>query len=331
MFRRPTYSKEAQPIIGILPVGRENSFGEKLFRFVNTSELRRVQGLADASLSIVLGNVTPKDVMKIEVINLDAGEYAKPVYALSGFEWSAFTDAFYLRDKYWYMSSLRDYVTFIFNAFNNSITWNCAATITYTDPCGGCSNCYIAPHTVEIKPQQRRWWSSFVPSVRLGSSQSSQSSPKRPDYSRVHNPNCTVQRSFECDSAGIIVETSDNDENALPHLNLKLIDGDSGFSFINDSWKRLNKNQINLKQENGIRSIEIVPKSTIKNLDQMENNKEIEIETENPDQKAVKQESVKPTQDNLNEEKFFYIDHESFEVKPIRITLLPQILNFYTT
>lgn len=283
-------------MIGILPVGRQNTFGEKLFSFVNSSEFQRVQGLADASLAVVCGNVEPKDVLRIEVINHeDPTEHVKPVYALSGFEWSAFTDAFYERDKYWYYGvTWRDYVTFVLNAFSNSITWNCSATITYTDPCAGCSNCYVTPNQIQAKPTtNRRWWSGFIPSFRLGSSQSSNGR----DYSKVQNPNCTVQTSFECDSAGIIVNTDGNDEQTFPHLSLKLIKGDSGFSFIQDSWTRLNTNQINVDQEKAVRSVEIVPKIDI-----------------NPDQ-----------------EKFFYIDHESYEVKPIRITLLPKLINFYST
>lgn len=284
-------------MIGVLPVGRENTFAEKWFNFVNSSEFKRVQGLGDASLAIVRGNVVPKDVMKIEVIIDDPTEHAKPVYALSGYEWSAFTDAFYGRDRYWYFGSWRDYVTFIFNAFSNSITWNCSAQITYTDPCSGCSNCYITPQKRDAKPSNRRWWSAFIPSFRLGSLQSPSNTP---DYSKVHNPNCTTQTSFECDGAGIVVSTTDVDatkaDTQCPHLGLKIIKGESGFSFISDSWSRVNNNVLNLDRENAIRTVEIIPK-TAKESDQ---------------------------------EKFFYIDHESYEVKPIRITLLPKHVRFFS-
>lgn len=279
-------------MIGVLPVGRQNTFGENLFKFVNTSEFQRAQGLADASLSVVRGNVVPKDVMRIEVIT-EANEHAKPVYALSGFEWSAFTDAFYQRDNYWYYGvKWRDYITFIFNAFSNSITWKCSATLTYTDPCSGCSNCYIPPNKLQAKPTNRRWWSGFIPSFRLGSSQSTNT----PDYSKVKNPNCTVETSVDCDSAGIIVNTTNSDLQMAPHLQFKLIKGDSGFSFITDSWKRLKMDHISIELGQAVRTIEITPK--------------IDIDPE--------------------KEKYFYIDHESYEVKPIRITLLPKLVNFYS-
>lgn len=262
--------------------------------------MERVKGLADASLAIVRGNASPVDVMKIEVIENDT-EHAKPVYALSGFEWSAFIDAFYQRDKYWYYGRWRDYVTFIFNAFGNSITWDCAATIIYTDPCAGCSNCYISAQQIEQKStKNRRWWSSFISSVRLGTAQSRLN--KMPDYSKVKNNNCKNQTTIECDGcAGIIVNTSNprksSESNGIyPQLELKLIKGESGFSFINDSWKRMNTNQINFDQEHVVRTVEIRPKIDLKS----------------------------------DEEKFFFIDHESYEVKPIRITILPKLAHFYS-
>lgn len=304
LFRRSTQNNEVHPVIGVLPVGRENSFAEKLFNFTNSSELERAHGLADASLSIVRGNIVPKDVMKIEVIDEASNVCGKPVYAFSGFEWSAYIDAFNARDRYWYFGSLRDYVSFIFNAFSDSISWNCTATITYTDPCAGCSNCYVAPKQYTPKQVNRRWWSSFIPSFRLGSSQSG---PKAPDYSKVRNANCAVQTSIECDSAGIIVNTSNIEKNQaddqLPHLTLKLIKGQSGFEFIGDSWNRLNKQQILLEREHSIRTIEIQPKfKPNESIDQ-----------------------------GVQKDRLFYIDHESYEIKPIRITLLPKHVNFYSS
>lgn len=262
--------------------------------------MERVKGLADASLAIVRGNAIPTDVMKIEVIQDDT-ENTKPVYALSGFEWSSYAEAFYRRDKYWYWGQWRDYVTFIFNAFSNSITWDCAATIIYTEPCAGCSNCYIAAQQADLKStKNRRWWSSFIPSFRLGSAQSRLD--KSVDYSKIKNVNCTNQTTIECDGcAGVVVNTSNPHKSTAngiqcPQLELQVIKGENGFSFINDSWSRLNTNQINFDQELAVRTVEIRPK--------------IELEPQ--------------------QEKFFFIDHESYEVKPIRITLLPKLVSFYS-
>ncbi|XP_055313373.1 acylglycerol kinase, mitochondrial [Sitodiplosis mosellana] len=345
LFRRPPHLNESHPVIGVLPVGRQSTFGEKLFNFTNSSELQRVQGLADASLAIVLGNVVPKDVMKIELIDAESNVKAKPVYALSSFEWSAFTDAFNRRDRYWYVGGLRDYVTFIFNAFDDSITWNCAAKITYTEPCAGCSNCYVTQKKSEAKSANRRWWSGFIPSFRLGSSQSN--AVKSTDYSKVQNANCANVTSIECDSAGIIVSTENiksKPDEQIPHLSLKLIKGQSGFGFIGDGWDRLNKKKINIDQNIAIRSVEIHPKISIKeenlkleskNSENEQSNSESTPNQQQQDESNAEEKKPKSEADKSKaeeeQEKFFYIDHESYEVKPIRITLLPKLVNFYST
>lgn len=299
LFRR-TYSKdEALPTIGLLPTGRTNAVGESIFGFSNTSKLERVKGLADASMSIVRGDIVEKDVMKIEVLNNDGTNVnVKPVYAMGSFEWSTFSEAFNKRDSYWYLASLRDYATFLFNAFSNSLTWNCSASLTYTDPCAGCSNCYVKPHQIEIK-STRRWWSGFIPSFRLGSQ------PTKPDtdYSKIKNSNCRNETSIECGSSGIIISTSnvnksntDGNNNEIPKLTLKLIKPSHGFSFISDSWDRVNSKRINLDAEYEVRTIRLNPK---------------------------------PFDNDEDKERFFYIDNESYEVKPINVTLLPQFLRFY--
>lgn len=327
-------------MIGVLPVGRQSTFGEKLFNFTKASELQRVQGLADASLAIVLGKVVSKDVMKIELIDSESSVKVKPVYALSSFEWSAFSEAFNRRDRYWYVGGLRDYVTFIFNAFSDAITWNCAATITYTEPCAGCSNCYVTQKKFEAKPANRRWWSGFIPSFRLGSSQSKDA--KSPDYSKMQNPNCTNSTTIECDSAGIIVNTSSIEDSTAdaqqpPQLALKLIKGQSGFGFISDSWDRLNKNHINFDRVNAIRTVEIHPIVSTngeKAASESEQSNETTSTHEQPaheDDKKSQPKEDKSKKADDESEKFFYIDHESYEVKPIRITLLPKLVNFYST
>lgn len=330
---------EAHPVIGVLPVGRQSTFGEKLFNFTNASEFQRVQGLADASLAIVLGKVVSKDVMKIELIDTESNIKVKPVYALSSFEWSAFADAFNRRDRYWYVGGFRDYVTFIFNAFSDAITWNCAATITYTEPCAGCSNCYVTKKKFEAKPANRRWWSGFIPSFPLGSSQKKDANS--PDFSKIQNPNCSNSTIIECDSAGIIVNTSHieepkPDEQLLPQLSLKLIKGQSSFGFISDSWDRLNKNHINFDRENDIRSVEIRPIIGTKEEKVESKNEQSNETTTTHEQPANVDEKKSQPADKSKKaddeaEKFFYIDHESYEVKPIRITLIPKLVNFYST
>lgn len=79
---------------------------------------------------------------------------AKPVYAVAGIEWGAYRDAMVKKDKYWYFGPFRNYVTYLFNGLKGNITWNCEATIQYSTPCEGCSNCYIK----EEDPLKKKWY-----------------------------------------------------------------------------------------------------------------------------------------------------------------------------
>lgn len=296
LFRRSNRRDEALPKIGLLPTGRTNTIGEAIFGFKNSSNLERVKGLSDASMSIVRGDIVRKDIMKIEVLDDNEQHQIKPVYALGSFEWSTFSEAFNKRDSYWYFASLRDYATFLFNAFSNKLTWNCSATLTYNDPCTGCSNCFVKPHQIEIK-STRRWWSGFIPSFRLGS----HGIKSGPDYSKIVNPNCSHETSIDCESSGIIISTSNvnqiqqNDD--ASKLSLRLMKPSDGFSFVSDSWKRVNTGEINLDAEYPVRMVNLKPKPI----------------------------------DDADKERFFYIDNESYEVKSIRITLLPKFLDFYAS
>lgn len=256
--------------------------------------MERVRGLADASLSVVRGNKARKDVMKIEVMeNDEIKKNVRPVYALGTFEWSTFNDAFHQRDRYWYLASLRDYATFVFNAFNNDLQWKCDATISYTKPCAGCSNCFIKSNQGEMKKGNQRWWSAFIPSFRLGSSQSNAIST---DYSKIQNADCLQQTTIECESAGILITTNQkNNSEKLSKLDLKLVTSSNRFGFVEDSWNRLNNKQIKCDFEYPIRTAVVIPKLN----------------------------------ENTNISNFFYIDNESYEVKPVRITLLPNFINFY--
>lgn len=306
---RRTNPNDTLPTIGVLPVGRTNTVAGTLFNYSTKSRLERVRGLADASISIVRGKTAKKDVMKIEIISNEVDEMAKkPIYALAVLEWGAFRDVLNQRDRYWYFGSLREHAAFIFNAFSNSLTWNCDASIVWTEPCFGCSNCYVKPHQGEVKQQSRRWWSAFIP---MGSPTSNKAS--LPDYSRVKNDRCSVQNELKIHTTGLRLTTSnathaiDNQtETEPPKLHVELAKLNYGFDFVLDSWKRLNSGNIEFDTEYAVRSIQIIP-----NVDAIETSDT----DEQKDEKIV--------------EKYFSIDNEAYETKPVKITLLPKTINLY--
>lgn len=285
---RRTNPNERPPTIGVLPVGRTNNFATKTFKLSNASSVKQVEGIADATMSIVRGKTERKDVMQIQLLATESQPVLpKPVYAIGQLQWGAFRDAYEKRDSYWYFGSLREYVTFLFNAFSDSLTWNCTAKLIYTDPCQGCSNCFIKQQALSAGP--RRWWSSFIPSFRLGSSNHAQ----LPDYSKVVNKNCAQTTELEVQPSEIFL-TIQND-NGQSRISVKLGNGYHGLEFITESWKRLQQKGFEPLVEYSVRSVDILPE----NVSSEEN------------------------------EKYFSIDNEAFEVKPIKVTLLRNAVNFF--
>lgn len=292
MLRRP--NRDQCPI-GILPLGRTNSLGSKMF-FTNSdpNDVESADGLAKSAMSILTGNVQKRDVMKIEVIDesTDDDLPKKPIYAVGSLEWGAFRDIINLRDKYWYTGPFREYFALLFNAFSSKPTWSCDAKLTYTPPCGGCSNCYFAIEP-EIIQSTGRWWSRFIPKSKPSGNQQ-----PRIDYSKIKNDECPNKYELEVNSSELILKT----RNLIPiqnEPNLAVQIGKeetSSIDFIKSNWKRIKAlDDVNPVQSVNVRTVEIVPN---------------QISTE-------------------EKEKFYSIDKESYEVKPIKITLVPNAINLF--
>uniref|UniRef100_A0A182MPD4 Acylglycerol kinase C-terminal domain-containing protein n=1 Tax=Anopheles culicifacies TaxID=139723 RepID=A0A182MPD4_9DIPT len=248
------------------------------------------------------------NVMRIEVLPSAADESPpeKPVYAVGALQWGAFRDILALRDKYWYTASLRDYTAFLFNAFDGAHTWNCKAKISYTEPCSGCSNCYkdMDDQWAAAKKQEqqpRRWWSVFVPRAKTN--------PKT-DYSKIINEKCSVRHELEVDPSELVIKTGNvavedkESENNEESTKLEVLVGeqvDSSFSFIGDSWGRVNNRkyfECPVKESISVRTVELMPER-------------LKVEETDP-------------------EIYYSIDNEAYEVRPVRITLVPKAVEIFT-
>lgn len=325
---RRSNANDTSPTIGVLPVGRTNTVASTIFNYSSKSQLERVKGLADASISVVRGKTAKKDVMKIEIISDEPQEAArKPIYALGVLEWGAYRDAFIQRDRYWYVGPLRERAAFLFNAFSDALTWNCDASLVWTEPCFGCSNCYVKPHQQDVKQQSRRWWSGFI---RMGAPSSTKSDS--PDYSRVKNDRCAIQNETKVHTTGLLLTTSNatppcdsSDETVPPKLLVKLAKESYGFDFVLASWKRLSSGQFDCDTEIAVRSIQIIPNAEADG--ESDSEEKAEEKSEEKAEKKAEEEAEKKAEEKA--EKFFSIDNEAYETKPIKITLLPKLVNFY--
>jgi len=204
---------------------------------------------------------------------------------MSSLQWGAFRDVRNLRDKYWYVGPLREYVAPIFNAFGNKITWQCKTKLIYTPPCSGCSHCRNQPQ--DIVKSNKRWWSAFIPRFKLGQ-QSTEI-----DYSKVINVECSQEHEVEIKPTEIILQTEI--ESNLSKLTLKIKDEiDSGIDFISQSWHRIRTNENDGKKLLEGRTVTLMPEYN-----------------------------------EGDKEKFYYIDNEPFEIRPIQISLIPKAINMY--
>lgn len=258
--------------LGIIPLGATNTFGNSLFPGGKGTD--KVKQLIEACMAIIKGNTDWKDAMKVEPIALEGETPSRPIYAVSSIEYGAFRDAQAKKDKYWFYGPLRDYATYIFNGYKNSLTWECNGTIKYTPPCAGCSNCIV-----QKKKEARKVWSLFMPNTIAAV-----------DKQLSENPDCSATQELCYKTCDFRIETENKGE--VPALNVML--GKNGYTyteFVAEGWSRIKKVRNNTFVI-PVRTVELLP---------LENENEVMIE----------------------------IDREEFEVKPVKVTLLPKIIKLF--
>ncbi|XP_034826712.1 acylglycerol kinase, mitochondrial-like isoform X1 [Maniola hyperantus] len=259
--------------LGILPLGRTNSLGNSLFQ--GGEGVNRVKQLIQACMAIIENNTTWKNVMKIEPLPKENEIPNKPIYALSSIEWGAFRDTIAKKDKYWIYGPLREYVSYIFNGYKDSLSWNCSGTLKYTPPCAGCSNC------LQKKQEIKRKWAFFMPATQAA---------QQIDLTNIVNPECAMTNELCFKTCDFKLKPKVND--GLPMLSVGL--GKNKYSyieFVSDGWRRI-KGGDTTPEAVKARTVELQPLET------------------NPDLVLA-------------------IDHEEFDVKPVKITLLPNMVKFF--
>lgn len=282
---------------GVVPVGCVNQFSFMLFNSqeLPTNKVEEVKAMARAALSVVKGKTEKKDVMKIQLIadpNVEQAEPTKPFYAVGSLSWGSFNDIMKKKDKYWVTGPLRNYTAFLFNGFGRKdVSFDCKANLIYSDPCLGCSNCYEKLESRTQKMQNSRWWSQF------------NAQEKVPDYSKVLNPNCLNTYEEKIDTSEFVISTNTaegiSDSNSKMNIKVNTKQDDRGFDYILSSWKRIsNRRYLDIPESKiiGARTVVLMP----------------EVNSEE------------------DKELYYAIDNEPYEVMPIKITLLPKRLEFFT-
>lgn len=284
IFHHKCYLKLNIKIIGILPLGGTNSVAKSLFPV--GPKLENVKRIAEATMAVIEEVVKPVDVMKIEVFDNSTGEkVGKPVYALNSIKWGAFRDAEVKKEKYWYFGKLRNYVTYLFNGYKNSLSWNCAAQVNYSVPCEGCKHC------VQVKNDQpKKWYQKFQ-----------READPNAKYLAVDNPACEEVHEKKISTSDLALLTSNAipsnlSDPRIPKLQLNIgPDAPEYLSFVKQGWGHENGKGRIIQEVIEAKTIEINPEVV----------------------------------SNDDDEKWFSIDNENYEVKPIKITLLPKVINMF--
>uniref|UniRef100_A0A182S6B3 Uncharacterized protein n=1 Tax=Anopheles maculatus TaxID=74869 RepID=A0A182S6B3_9DIPT len=147
----------------------------------------------------------------------------------------------------------------------------------------------------KLEQQPRRWWSMFVPR--------SKTAPKI-DYTKIINERCSVRHELEVDPSELVIKTGNvaveekNSEKSEESTKLEVLVGeqtDSSFSFIGESWGRVKSRKFFDCPSNdsiNVRTVELLPER-------------LKVEESDP-------------------ELYYSIDNEAYEVRPVRITLVPK-------
>ncbi|KAG7197447.1 hypothetical protein KM043_013297 [Ampulex compressa] len=251
-----------------------------------------IQRMVEGTMAVIENNFTNMDVIEIEPIEQDLEDPIKPIYAVGTIEWGAWKDARTIVDKYWYWGALRKYVTYIFNGYKQNLNWKCDAVIRYTSPCSGCSRCYKDMTLNQIQERNRRWWHAFT------SKRTTLPSEKVIDYSKILNENCGIYHELPISTTELSIKTdtiAKTEGHTAPSLNIFMgPEHTSYFSFVNDGWQQENGDGTLIAPVADAKYIELYPK-------------------------------------NVDKGRMFYIDNEEYELRDIRVKLLPKSIKMFYT
>lgn len=278
--------------IGILPLGQTNNVANSMF--FGYSDLPEIHAMAEATMAVVRNSTKSVDVIEIEPLEQDPENFIKPVYAMGKVEWGAWRDANAKTNKYWYWGSLRRYATYVLNGYKSGLSWDCCADLRYSNPCAGCSRCYRHQQNSISSSGDRRWWHSFVPK------RNSPTFATDIDYSKVTNDTCgtyheipIVTTEFEITTSNVEPASSD----APPSIKIRLgPEKVSYLDFVKEGWRRADGIKTGIEETIEAKDIELRPRESVLKSDQT---------------------------------KMFSIDNEEFDIKPIRVKLLPKSVTMF--
>ncbi|EZA62691.1 Acylglycerol kinase, mitochondrial [Ooceraea biroi] len=274
--------------IGVLPLGSTSTIASVFYR--EYEDLADVHHMIDATMAVIQNNLTSIDAVEIKLLENDPENPVKPIYAVDGIKWGAWTDTHARIDKYWYWGFLRKYAAYVFSGYKSDLNWRCNAVLKYTNPCEGCSRCYSKESYNESVNMNRRWWHAFLPRKQTFVPDN------RVDYSKVTNEDCDTFYEMPISTTELCIRT-ENTKNlpvqSAPSLKIALGPDNINYAaFVEKGWKQEMNNESPVNSILDAKDIQLYPEIT-------------------------------------NENQMFYIDYEEYELKPVEIRLLPQSVTIF--
>ncbi|KAL6447224.1 hypothetical protein ACFW04_001482 [Cataglyphis niger] len=290
LMRKYEYNLQSvrQCPIGVLPLGSTNTIASMFYQ--GYKDLADIHHMIDATMAIIKNNLKTIDAIEIKLLENDPENPIKPIYAVAGIKWGAWSDTHARIDKYWYWGSLRKYAAYVFSGYKSDLNWKCNAVMKYTNPCKGCSYCYSKDLSYNQSTNlNKRWWHVFLPKKQT------LIPDNHVDYSKVVNKDCGILYEIPISTTELCITTENVMNPVQPMPSLKIALGPENVSyttFVEKGWKQEMNNELPVNTILDAKDIELYPE--IKNNNQM-----------------------------------FYIDHEEYELKPIQIKLLPQSITIF--
>ncbi|BES87511.1 Diacylglycerol kinase catalytic domain [Nesidiocoris tenuis] len=292
--------------IGVLPLGQRNLVARALFE---EADQHNVATVASATLAVIKGNVKPVDAFRIEVINTDPdASSSRPVYGVGSIEWGLRRELRKKADGFWWVGALKDYAPLIFHGHRYHIGQDhgfIRADIRYSPPCQGCSSCY--QYRADLKPQTvarqtSRWWNVLSLQNRRNTRQDVEPAT---DYSTIINERCSTieEKHVVTSDLQLVSNNLQPVQENIPKLAIKVgptvkYQGDlvsAGLKILKDDPSVLT-DIIEAKQ------VEIRP--------------------------LKKAQATNETLEDQDEDSLS-IDNEDFEVRPIRVSVLPNSIKVF--
>ncbi|KAK9507455.1 hypothetical protein O3M35_007307 [Rhynocoris fuscipes] len=310
--------------VGVLPLGQTNTLAGTLF--IDSSKDDHIKWMAEATMAVVKGNTKPIDAFRIEVLKdeKDSAKEGKPVYGVGQIEWGIRRELKRRAESLWYLGPLSQFASLVFTGsglHTDSTAQHhsrglITAKLRYTAPCQGCSACYtqrpdLQPESFNNKSNSAasgsKWWNFVSLKKRRAALTNDQK-----QYHAIINESCSVVEEKIVNTSNLCVSTSniisDQEKEDAPHVLLT----------IGPKVKR--------QGELLTQGLKLIKEENVAAVDKLKA-KQIEI---TPLINDIPKSLIDSNDKKLNvKEDCLSIDNEDYEVRPIKVTVLPNSVKVF--